>query len=83
MIRVHGDAVEADLAFVGIDLRDLHRPGMRLTYRRLGLLVARLRSSPESWLWLALDAETEADQQTETKDKLRERQAFYDQKGAT
>jgi hypothetical protein len=40
----HGEAVEADLAFRGIDLLDLWRGG--LSYRRLGLLIAAL--PPES-----------------------------------
>jgi hypothetical protein len=44
LIEQHGEAVEADLAFRGIDLRDLWRGD--LTWRRLAVLVAAL--PPES-----------------------------------
>lgn len=44
LIDQHGGAVEADLAFRGIDLRDLWRGD--LTWRRLAVLVAAL--PPES-----------------------------------
>jgi hypothetical protein len=40
----YAEAVEADLARIGIDLRDLYRGG--LSYRRLGVLIAHL--PPES-----------------------------------
>lgn len=40
LIAQHGDAVEADLAFRGIDLRDLWRGD--LTWRRVAVLVAAL-----------------------------------------
>ena len=40
LIELHGEAIEADLAFRGIDLRDLWRGD--LTYRRLAVLVAAL-----------------------------------------
>lgn len=45
MIREHADAVEADLAYRGIDFRDHFRPGggsSRLTLRRLAVLLRYL-----------------------------------------
>jgi len=39
---VHGDAVEADLAFRQIDFRDLWRRGSGLTLRRLFVLLRGL-----------------------------------------
>jgi hypothetical protein len=42
LLTEHGEAVEADLAFRGVDLRDLWRPGTHLTWRRLKVLVNNL-----------------------------------------
>jgi hypothetical protein len=43
-LEEHSEAVEADLArfYPAEDLRELFRPGGRLTYRRLGVLLAHL-----------------------------------------
>jgi hypothetical protein len=59
LLRQHGEAVEADLAWRGVDLRDLWRPGGRLTWRRLGVLVRHL--PPESATLTALRVATPAD----------------------
>lgn len=75
MIRDHGDAVEADLAFRGIDLRDLYRPGSGLTLRRLNLLVSAL--PPDALLWGELQA-AKKKAEIPTVDQIRARQAHYD-----
>lgn len=69
--------MEADFAFRGLDFRDLYRRGSGMTLRRLMVLVKAL--PPDSLTHLTLAAE-------ETKaltsvDRLRERQAYYAQKG--
>jgi hypothetical protein len=80
LIRDHGDVVEADLAFQGIDLRDLYRPGSGLTPRRLLVLIRGLPAAAA--LWAALDrAEKKA--QKPTVERIRERQEFYAAKGAS
>lgn len=79
--------MEADLAFRGIDLRDLHRPGggpSHLTPRRL---LALIRGLPPpgpfgggATLWAVLErAETEVNKLT--ADRIRERAAHYNQGG--
>lgn len=68
--------MEADLAFEGIDLRDLYRPGSGMTLRRLNVLVDWL--PPEARVWQAQRAAQEKSQSTSKISKLRERQAFYD-----
>ena len=73
MIRDYGDAVEADLAFRGIDLRDLYRSGSGLTPRRLYVLVRAL--PPEALLWNVM---REAEEQIKpTADQIRDRAAHY------
>lgn len=42
LLRAHGEALEADLADRGYDLRDLWRPGSRLTWRLLGVIYRNL-----------------------------------------
>jgi hypothetical protein len=70
--------VEADLAFQGIDLRDLYRPGSGLTPRRLLVLIRAL--PPTATLWAVLEhAEKQA--QIPTVERIRERQDFYAAKG--
>ena len=52
LLRAHCEAIEADLAVRGIDLRDLWRPGSVLTWRRLAALIRHL--PPESATMTAL-----------------------------
>lgn len=52
LISAHGEALEADLAPLGIDLGDLRRRGGFLTWRKLGVLVRHL--PPESATMTAL-----------------------------
>jgi len=52
LISAHGEALEADLAPLGIDLGDLRRRGGFLTWRKLGVLVKYL--PPESATMTAL-----------------------------
>lgn len=80
LLRDHGDAVEADLAFRGIDLRDLWRPGSGLTLRRLHVLVRAL--PPEALLW-AVMREAEDRAKIPTVEKIRERQEFYAKRAAS
>jgi hypothetical protein len=42
LLEEHCEAVEADLLAIGVDLGDLFRPGGRLSWRRLGVLVGHL-----------------------------------------
>jgi hypothetical protein len=59
VIREHGDVVEADLAFQGVDLRDLYRPGSGLTPRRLWVLIKALPPPtpflPGAAIWAVLE----------------------------
>lgn len=80
LLRDHGDAVEADLAFQGIDLRDHYRPGAGLTLRRLFLLIQRLPSDT-SWTWALIELDKQKALRP-TADKIRERQEFYARKRA-
>lgn len=73
MIRTHADVVEADLAFRGIDFRDLWRSGSGLTLRRLLVLVQAL--PPDSLTHLTINAQRESS--LVSADRLREREAFY------
>lgn len=66
--------MEADLAYAGFDLRDLHRRGSGLTPRRLYLLIRRL--PPESWTWALLEEEKQKALKPKP-DQIRERQAYY------
>lgn len=69
--------MEADLAFRGVDLRDLWRPG-GLSLRRLWVLIQAL--PPESLTWRTIEAEY---QKTLTGvERQRERAAYY-AKGGT
>jgi hypothetical protein len=70
--------VEADLAFLGVDLRDLYRPGSGLTPRRLLVLIRGL--PPTAALWAVLDRAAKL-AQIPTVDRIRERQAFYAEGG--
>jgi hypothetical protein len=79
LIRDHGDAVEADLAFRQIDLRDLYRKGSGMTLRRLHVLVRAL--PPDAVLW-AVIREAEAKANKPSVDKIRERQAYYAERAA-
>lgn len=75
LIRDYGPSVEADLVSEGVDLRDIFRRGSGLTLR---LLLLRVRGLPaDSQTHRALTAEPES--QKPTVDRLRERQAHYDQ----
>jgi hypothetical protein len=72
--------VEADLAFQGVDLRDLYRPGSGLTPRRLLVLIRALPRptafSSGALLWHVLEQEaTEA--QKPKVEKIRERADYY------
>jgi hypothetical protein len=77
LIRAHGDAVEADLAFQGIDLRDLWRRGSGMTLRRLWVLVKAL---PEDALFRRELAAAIEKAQKPTPDKIRERAAYYERR---
>lgn len=52
LVAQHGEALEADLAFRGLDLRDLRRRGSGMTWRRLRVLISGL--PPESLTLTAL-----------------------------
>lgn len=58
LLRAHGEALEADLADRGYDLRDLWRRGGRLTWRLLGVIYRHL--PPESATMTALRNATPA-----------------------
>lgn len=73
MIRDHGDAVEGDLAFRGVDLRDLYRKGSGMTLRRLLVLVRAL--PPDALTHMTLASEQE--KSLTSVERLRERQAHY------
>lgn len=80
--------VEADLAFQGIDLRDLYRPGggaSGLTPRRLLVLIRGLPAPGPmgggAALWSALE-QAEKQAQKPSAERIRERQEFY-AKGGT
>jgi hypothetical protein len=77
LIRDHGDAVEADLAFRGIDFRDLWRRGSGLTLRRLHVLLLSLPADARLFADLRRAAEKANKPSIE---RLRERQRFYDEK---
>lgn len=77
MIRVHADVVEGDLAFRGIDLRDVYRPGSGMTLRRLWVLIRAL--PVDSPTWDAIRAET-VQAQKPTTDLIRERAEHYARK---
>ena len=68
--------MEGDLAFRGHDLRDLHRRGSGLTLRRLSVLI---RSLPYESITWSLVREAEQKALKPTVDKIRERQAHYEQ----
>lgn len=73
--------VEADLAFLGVDLRDLYRPGSGLTPRRLLVLIRALPAptafSPGALLWSVLEQEATAARKPKVE-KIRERAAYYE-----
>lgn len=78
---MHGDAVEADLAFRGIDLRDLWRRGSGLTLRRLFVLLKGL--PPDSQFKAEMAAAAERANKP-SLEQLRARQAHYSKReGAT
>lgn len=77
MIRDHGDLVEADFAFRGLDLRDMYRPGSGMTLRRLLVLIRAL--PPDSLTHSTLASEQE--KSLTSAERLRERQAAYESKG--
>lgn len=52
LVSAHGEALEADLTPLGIDLGDLRRRGGFLTWRKLGVLIKHL--PPESATMTAL-----------------------------
>lgn len=74
LLREHGDAVEADLAFRGIDMRDLWRRGSGLTLRRLMVLIRAL--PPEAVLW-AVMREAEEKSHKPTVEQIRAAAARY------
>lgn len=75
LIRDHGDAVEADLAFRGIDVRDLWRHGSGMTLRRLAVLVFNLPADSATWRSYAVEQEKALKPKAE---QIRDRQAYYD-----
>lgn len=79
MIRAHGDAVEASLAFQGIDLRDVYRRGSGLTLRRLLVLIKALPH--DAPLWGSLEAAAEEAVKAKP-DELRDRQKSWEARNA-
>ena len=79
MIRDHGDAVEADLAFEGIDLRDLWRRGSGMSWRRLYVLVMGLPADARFREVLRAEAEKAL---IPTPDLIRQRQAEFERRNA-
>ena len=71
--------MEADLAFQGIDLRDLYRPGSSMTLRRLRVLVDALPADALLRLRVA-HAQKAADDAAKLA-RLRQRQSHYAPKG--
>jgi hypothetical protein len=77
--------VEADLAFQGVDLRDLYRRGSGMTPRSL---LVRIRALPRATafrqgalIWAVLEAEQEA--ALTSVERLRARTAHYALKGGS
>jgi hypothetical protein len=73
VIREHGRSVEADLAYLGIDLRDLYRRGSGMTLRRLWVLIEGLPYESNT----RTAARSSKDKSLTSVDRLRERQAHY------
>ena len=71
--------MEADLAFQGIDLRDLYRPDSGMTLRRLCVLVDAL--PPDALVRHRARVAQEAAEAAEKLRKLRDRQRHYAPKG--
>lgn len=70
--------MEGDLAALGVDLRDLYRPGPVLTFRRLRVLVRALPFDAQVWI------ETEAAEEAAKipkRDKIKERQEYWRARG--
>lgn len=70
--------LEADLAFQGVDLRDVWVPESGMTLRRLHRLVVGL--PPTAAVWAAAEAAQKA-ALVPTADRIRERQAHYAAQG--
>lgn len=70
--------MEGDLAALGVDLRDLYRPGSALTFRRLRVLVRALPFDAQ--VWLEMQAAEEA-AKIPTRDKIKERQEYWRARG--
>ena len=60
----------------GLDLRDLWRPGLQMTLRRVLLLIRAL--PPEATLWPRLEAAEKKAESDSLVARLRAKQAFYD-----
>lgn len=67
--------MEADLAFRGIDMRDMYRPGCDLTPRRLLVLIRGLPAEAPLWDQIRV-ADERADKQR-VEAKIRERTDYY------
>ena len=71
------------MAFQGIDLRDLYRPGFGLSARRAWVLVRHLPH--DAPLWAVLDAEEEEELEQPKQaapEEIRSRADFYKQLAA-
>ncbi len=79
LIRDHGDAIEADLAFRGIDMRDLWRHDSGMSLRRMAVLISALPHDSLIWREVAIAHEKSLKPKA---DKIRERQAHYDSQRA-
>lgn len=79
MIRDHGDAVEADLAFAGFDLRDLWRRGSGMSWRRLYVLLTGM---PDDARFREALREEREKALVPTVDLIRQRQAEFERRNA-
>lgn len=78
-LREFGDAVEASLAHLGIDSRDIYRRGSGLSLRRLLVLIKALPA--DAPLWAAIEAAEER-AKVAPAELVRQRQAAFHARNA-